>query len=206
MAELSNVELNTKEMYRIIITNLNKLFIRRNYTNNKQLDTELPEKVINSIINEKLYNFELEGKKLSINIYNQDLKNISQNSPIDDYLSKNIDTQKFLIVKSFSKKTYAQVTKDYKNAEIFTIYEMLEDIPAKEIIPQHILLDNDEKKELLESFGLNELGRIYSTDMMARYYGAKINDVFRIIRPNLNSGMSIYYRLVVPGSQEIFSM
>jgi DNA-directed RNA polymerase subunit H (RpoH/RPB5) len=202
MAELSNVELNTKEMHKIIITNIGKLFYRRKYINSE----ELPEKVINSIINDKLYNFELDGKKLSINIYNQDLKNISQNSPIDDYLSKNIDTYKFLLVKSFSKKTFTQVTKDYKNAEIFTIYEMLEDIPAKEIIPQHILLDNDEKKELLESFGLNELGRIYVTDMMARYYGAKLNDVFRIIRPNLNSGLSIYYRLVIPGSQEIFSM
>ncbi len=202
MAELSNVELNTKEMHKIIITNVGKMFYRRKYINSN----ELPEKIINSIINDKLYNFELDGKKLSVNIYNQDLKNISQNSPIDDYLSKNIDTHKFLLVKSFSKKTYTQVTKDYKNAEIFTIYEMLEDIPAKEIIPQHILLDNDEKKELLDSFGLNELGRIYSTDMMARYYGAKLNDVFRIIRPNLNSGLSIYYRLVVPGSQEIFSM
>jgi DNA-directed RNA polymerase subunit H (RpoH/RPB5) len=202
MAELSNVELNVKEMHKIIITNIGKLFKRRNYIK----DAELPEKVVNSIINDKLYNFEIDDKKLSINIYNQDLKNISQNSPIDDYLSKNTDTHKFLLVKSFSKKTYTQVTKDYKNAEIFTIYEMLEDIPAKEIIPQHILLNADEKKELLDSFGLNELGRIYITDMMARYYGAKLNDVFRIIRPNLNSGMSIYYRLVVPGSQEIFSM
>ncbi len=204
MAELSNVELNTKEMYKIIITNLGKLFHRRNYTN-QNINEELPEKIVNSIINDKLYDFEINNKKLSINIYNQDLKNISQNSPIDDYLSKNIDTHKFLIVKSFSKKTYTQVTKEYKNSEIFTIYEMLEDIPSKEIIPQHILLNPDEKKELLESFGLNELGRMYSYDMMARYYGAKLNDVFRIIRPNLNSGLSIYYRLVVPGNQEIFS-
>ena len=202
MAELSNVELNLKEMNKIIITNIGKLFHRRNYIKN----SELPEQIINNIINDKLYNFELDGKQLSINIYNQDLKNISQNSPIDDYLSKNLDIHKFLLVKSFSKKTYSQVTKEYKNAEIFTIFEMLEDIPAKEIIPQHILLNADEKKELLDSFGLNELGRIYSNDMMARYYGAKVNDVFRIIRPNLNSGLSVYYRLVVPGNHEIFSL
>jgi DNA-directed RNA polymerase subunit H (RpoH/RPB5) len=202
MAELSNVELNTKEMHKIIVTNIGKMFYRRNYIKSQ----ELPEKIINNIINDKIYDFEIDGTKLSINIYNQDLKNISQNSPIDDYLSKNIESIKFLIVKNFSKKTYNQVTKEYKNSEIFTIYEMLEDIPSKEIIPQHILLNPDEKKELLDSFGLSELGRIYSSDMMARYYGAKINDVFRIIRPNLNSGLSIYYRLVIPGSQEIFSM
>ena len=31
------------------------------------------------------------------------------------------------------------------------------------------------------------------------------DDVFRIIRPNINSGTSIYYRLVIPGSMEVFS-
>ena len=55
------------------------------------------------------------------------------------------------------------------------------------------------------SFGLNELGRIYSTDIMTRYYGAKHNDVFRIIRPNINSGTSVYYRLVIPGNLDIFN-
>jgi DNA-directed RNA polymerase subunit H (RpoH/RPB5) len=62
-----------------------------------------------------------------------------------------------------------------------------------------------EREELLKSFALKELGRIHSTDMMARYYGAKINDVFRIERPNINSGISIYYRVVIPGNLEIFS-
>lgn len=56
----------------------------------------------------------------------------------------------------------------------------------------------------MESFALAELPRIYSTDMMARYYGAKINDVFRVIRPNLNSGTSIMYRVVVLGNMDIF--
>ena len=125
-------------------------------------------------------------------------------SILTDYLNKNIDHHKFLIVKTFSKKTYSQIVKDYKNVEIFNIFELLEDIPAKEFIPEHCLLNNEEKKELLESFGLNELGRIYSTDIMARYFGSKNNDVFRIIRPNINSGTSIYYRLVIPGSLDLF--
>jgi DNA-directed RNA polymerase subunit H (RpoH/RPB5) len=156
MSELSNVELNLKEIINILTKNIALMFYRRNYMKTK--------------------NF-----------------------------SDKIDHHKFLIVKSFSKKTYSQVVKDYKNAEIFTIYEFLEDIPAKEFIPEHILLNDSDKKELLETFGLNELGRINSTDIMARYYGAKLNDVFRIIRPNINSGTSIYYRLVIPGSTEVFS-
>lgn len=200
MSELSNVELNIKEIINIVTKNLGLMFFRRNYMKSNIF----PEKVVENLIIDKIYSFEIDGKKYNINIINQDVKNISGGSPIDDYLNKNIDQQKFLIVKSFSKKTFTQVNKDYKNAEIFTIYELLEDIPAKEFIPEHILLNQDDKKELLESFGLNELGRLYSTDIMARYYGAKLNDVFRIIRPNINSGTSIYYRLVIPGSMDVF--
>ena len=182
MSELANVEMNVKEMMTVIISNLGKLFHRRNYIDKP----ELPQKVYDSILADKFYNFEINGKKLSIDIMN-------------------IEYHKFLIVKSFSKKTYMQIQNDYKNAEIFTIYEMLEDIPAKEFIPEHNILNDTDKAELLESFGLNELGRIYSTDIMARYYGAKTNDVFRIIRPNTSCGTSVYYRLVVNGNMDIFS-
>jgi DNA-directed RNA polymerase subunit H (RpoH/RPB5) len=201
MSELSNVELNMKEIINIIAKNIGLMFYRRNYMKLK----ELPEKVVETLISDKICSFEIEGKKYNINILNQDIKNISNGSPVDDYLNKNIDQHKFIIVKSFSKKTFTQVVKDYKNAELFNIYELLEDIPAKEFIPEHILLNNEDKKELLASFGLNELGRLYSTDIMARYFGAKLNDVFRIIRPNINSGTSIYYRYVIPGSMDVFN-
>ena len=201
MSELSNVELNMKEIINIIAKNIGLMFYRRNYMKLK----ELPEKVVETLISDKICSFEIESKKYNINIMNQDIKNISNGSPIDDYLNKNIDQHKFIIVKSFSKKTFTQVVKDYKNAELFNIYELLEDIPAKEFIPEHILLNNEDKKELLTSFGLNELGRLYSTDIMARYFGAKLNDVFRIIRPNINSGTSIYYRYVIPGSMDVFN-
>ena len=201
MSDLANVELNMKEIINIVIKNVGLMFYRRNYMKSKSFS----DKIVENLTSDKLYNFEIDNNKYSINILNQDIKNISSGSPVDDYLNKSVDNHKFLIVKNFSKKTYSQIIKDYKNAEIFTIYEFLEDIPSKEIIPQHILLNSDEKKELLESFGLNELGRIYSTDIMTRYYGAKNNDVFRIIRPNINSGTSVYYRLVVTGSLDIFN-
>jgi DNA-directed RNA polymerase subunit H (RpoH/RPB5) len=201
MSELSNVELNMKEIINIITKNIGLMFHRRNYMKIKHLS----DKVVENLASDKMYNFDIDGKKYSINIINQDVKNISSGSPIDDYLNKHLDNHKFLIVKSFSKKTYSQIVNDYRNVEIFKITELLEDIPSKEFIPEHNLLNNEDKKELLESFGLNELGRIYSTDIMARYYGAKLNDVFRIIRPNINSGTSIYYRLVIPGSMEVFN-
>ncbi len=200
MSELSNVELNIKEMVAIILSNIGKMLHRRGMIKHNYL----PEKVIESILSDKMHNFTLDDHKLSISIFNFDVKNISSNSTIDEYISKNSEYYKFIIVKSFTKKTYSQITKEYKNSEIFTTFELLEDIPSKEFIPEHNILNDEEKTELTASFGLNELGRIYSTDIMARYFGAKINDVFRIIRPNINSGTSIYYRLVIIGSMDIF--
>ena len=197
MSELSNIEMKNTELISTVLLNIGKLFNRRGYS-------DIPDDIIKEIHTNKMANFKLGTKKISINIMNQDVKNISSNSPIDEYLSNNIDYHKFLIVKYFAKKTYKQINSDYKNTEIFSIYELLEDIPSKLFIPTHTLIVDKDREELLKTFTLKEFGRIYSTDMMARYYGAKINDIFRIERPNINSGISIYYRIVVPGSLEIF--
>ena len=197
MSELSNIEMKNTELISTVLLNIGKLFNRRGYS-------DIPDDIIKEIHTNKMANFKLGTKKISINIMNQDVKNISSNSPIDEYLSNNIDYHKFLIVKYFAKKTYKQINSDYKNTEIFSIYELLEDIPSKLFIPTHTLIVDKDREELLKTFTLKEFGRIYSTDMMARYYGAKVNDIFRIERPNINSGISIYYRIVVPGSLEIF--
>jgi DNA-directed RNA polymerase subunit H (RpoH/RPB5) len=45
--------------------------------------------------------------------------------------------------------------------------------------------------------------KILLTDMMVRYYGAKIGDIFRIIRPSMTSGKNVFYRRVVNGSWDI---
>ena len=201
MSDLLNIEMKNTEVIDTILVNIGKMFARRGYI---EMGQKIPNDIIKEIQLNKVAKFNLGNKKISINILNQDVKNISSNSPIDEYLSKNIDNHKFLIVKNFSKKTYKQITKDYKNAEIFLFHELLEDIPAKQYIPSHTLIINEDREEILKTFALKEFGKIYSTDMMARYYGAKINDIFRIERPNINSGISIYYRIVIQGNLDIF--
>jgi DNA-directed RNA polymerase subunit H (RpoH/RPB5) len=196
MSNLSNIEMKNTEIITTVLLNLNKMFNRRGYG-------DIPETIIKEIQLNKMANFKIDSKKFSINILNQDVKNISSNSPLDEYL--NTDSHKFVIVNYFAKKTYKQIYSDYKNAEIFSTHELLEDIPSKIFIPTHTLIEGPDRDELLKTFSLKEFGRIYSTDTMARYFGAKINDIFRIERPNINSGISIYYRIVVPGSLEIFA-
>jgi len=202
MSELPNIEIKKNEMIDIVLTNIGIMFAHRGYTTME--NSNLPSDIIKEIHLNKLSSFTLGSTLISIHIIDQEVKNISSNSPLDDYLNKNIDYTKFLLVKNFSKKTYKQITHDYKNVEIFYIHEFLEDISAKSYIPEHKIMINEERDELLETFTIKEFGRIYSTDMMARYHGAKLNDIFRISRPNITSGISVYYRVVVPGSLDIF--
>jgi DNA-directed RNA polymerase subunit H (RpoH/RPB5) len=193
-----NIELNSKEINIVICTNILKMLERRKLIDSFDKSFIEIEKDINekAIIEFKLNN----GTKASIYIINSKINSISQGTPLDDYLSNNIDIHKIIIIKEFAKKVFKQILTEYKNAELFFEHEMLEDIPTKVFIPEHQLLNDIEKKELLSKFNDNELSIILDTDMMARYFNAKVGDIFRIIRPSLSSGRSIFYRRVNHGS------
>ncbi len=76
------------------------------------------------------------------------------------------------------------------------------DISEHFLVPKHILLNEEEKKELLNKLGLNEknymmyLPKIKASDPAIKKLGAKPGDIIKIIRPSQISGESIYYRVV----------
>jgi DNA-directed RNA polymerase subunit H (RpoH/RPB5) len=196
-----NVELNTKEINIEVCKNVLKMLERRKLLNNHQI---IFDQIFNDINNKASVEFSLNNSnKCSIYIINAKVSSIIQGTPIDDFLSNNIDIHKIIVIKECSKKAVKQITTDYKNAEFFFEHEMLEDIPSKSFIPEHQLLSTDELNELLSKFSQNELSIIYNTDMMSRYYNAKVGDVFRIIRPTVTSGNSIFYRRVHNGPWDI---
>ena len=95
-------------------------------------------------------------------------------------------------------------TKFQLNLEIFLISNMQLNISKHELVPKHILLTDEEKKEFLETNGYkeSELPRIKLNDPMTLYYNGKVGDVFKIIRENMNgrnktSGQGFYYRIVI---------
>jgi DNA-directed RNA polymerase subunit H (RpoH/RPB5) len=196
-----NVEYNSKEITQIIIENVLKMLERRKLI--KSWDAEF--KKLSDIYSNNIFEININDKtKYSIYLINNSTKinSIVQGTPLDEYLSSNINVHKIIIIRDAARKVIKQVS-EYKNAEIFFESEMLEDIPAKVFIPEHQLLNEDEKKELLAKFSEVELARILSTDMMSRYYAAKVGDIFRIIRPSFTAGKNIFYRRVVNGSWDI---
>ena len=197
-----NVEYNTKEIISIVVTNILKMLERRGLLDNHINEFNKLESDIKN--NKTIFNLVLNNKSsCSINLISTKIASIAQNTPLDEYLSTNLDIHKIIIIKDITKKVIKQILTEYKNSEVFFEHEMLEDIPAKIFIPEHKLLTSDEKKELLSKFSELDLAKIFVTDIMSRYYGAKIGDIFRIIRPSIIAGNNVFYRRVVTGTLDI---
>ncbi|MEW6063056.1 MAG: DNA-directed RNA polymerase subunit H [Nanoarchaeota archaeon] len=75
------------------------------------------------------------------------------------------------------------------------------DILQHNLVPKHVKINEEEKKELLKKYNivLNQLPKISDTDPVAKILGAKANDVIKIIRKSPTTGESAYYRVVVHG-------
>lgn len=195
-----NVEYNNKEINQIVMENILKMLERRKLIKSWADEYEKLE----DISTKSTFEIQLTDKtNYSIYLVNAKLPSIVQGTPLDEYLSNNIDVHKIVVARDVAKKFVKQIVSEYKNAEFFFESEMLEDIPSKVFIPEHQLMTTEEKTELLNKFSESELARILLTDVMARYYGAKIGDIFKITRPSFTAGKNIFYRRVVNGSWDI---
>ena len=73
------------------------------------------------------------------------------------------------------------------------------DILKHELVPEHVILEEKEKKELLEKLKITtiNLPKTLTNDPVVKTIGAKEGDVLKIIRKSPSAGTSIYYRTVV---------
>jgi len=80
--------------------------------------------------------------------------------------------------------------------------KLMIDIVSHISVPKHELLSLDDSKKVLEEYMVKkrEMPKIYSGDPVSKYYNAKPNQIFRIIRPSETAGLGISYRLVVKGN------
>ncbi|MBI5872358.1 DNA-directed RNA polymerase subunit H [archaeon] len=75
------------------------------------------------------------------------------------------------------------------------------DIIKHELVPKHIILNENEKNELLKKYGitLRQLPRISATDPVIKVLNGKIGDVVKITRKSAVAGETPYYRVVIKG-------
>jgi DNA-directed RNA polymerase subunit H len=72
------------------------------------------------------------------------------------------------------------------------------DILKHELVPEHNIINENERKELFEKLNITEkqLPKILTNDPAVKAIGAKEGDVLKIIRKSATAGTSIYYRVV----------
>ena len=146
-----NVEYSTKELNKIVIENVLNMLMRRKLLKSP---SDAIKKLGDDFLNKTVFEVPLDnktviGNMISINLVNAKLSSIVSKTPLDDYLSNNVDVRKIIICKDVAKKVVKQIVTEYKNAEFFFESEMLEDIPSKVFMPEHQLLQEDEMKELM---------------------------------------------------------
>ena len=68
-----------------------------------------------------------------------------------------------------------------------------------EMVPEHIILKENEIKEVLEKFkiGPQNLPKILLSDPAVKAINAKEGDILKIVRKSKTAGTSVYYRVVV---------
>eukprot|EP00917_Polyrhabdina_sp_WS-2016_P023913 GHVP01051772.1.p2 GENE.GHVP01051772.1~~GHVP01051772.1.p2 ORF type:complete len:207 (+),score=36.55 GHVP01051772.1:18-638(+) len=102
------------------------------------------------------------------------------------------------VLTAFARDAIAEAAPQ-QTIEHFNETELLVNITRHELVPEHIPLSIEEKKQLLSRYKIQEhhLPRILQTDPVARYYGATKGAVLKIIRPSETAGRYVTYRLVV---------
>jgi len=96
----------------------------------------------------------------------------------------------------FAKQAVQEVSDSFR-IEHFKEAELLVDITDHKLVPEHQVLSQNEKQELLRRYRLKEtqLPRIQPNDPVARYYGMKRGHVVKIIRPSETAGRYVTYRI-----------
>ena len=152
-----------------------------------------------------IYIFDEEkNKKFYIHFFN-DTKSFSKNN-LKDLMKKLLDTyedETMSVILLLRDKENSMVTRElqksiYENVEIFYQPYMVINITRHDFQPIFHLMTKEEEDEFLQKYNItkSKAPKIFKTDPVAKYYGAKTDQVFKITRRSGVSGEVNYYRVV----------
>ena len=138
----------------------------------------------------RLYYEYLEGNKLNagdISVFFSKMKEAQANSGV-------------IIISGMLTSQATQKIADINTElqiECFHVSELIVNITEHELVPQHKVLNEEQKIMLLERYKIkeNQLPKIMISDPIAKYLGLKRGNVVKIIRESETAGRYVTYRI-----------
>ncbi len=128
----------------------------------------------------------------------QKITTINKVHEVEEFFKNNESNNKIFVVSEVSQKVVKQLY-EFPNTEIFYDSQLMINLIDHDIFPKHEVLTEEEANQLLENYKIKKynLSKIKVTDAGSRYYGLKVGDIVRIVRPSQTSGYNVAYRVVV---------
>lgn len=78
------------------------------------------------------------------------------------------------------------------------------DIMSHELVPQHMIISEEEKKELFKKYEItpDQLPKILDTDPASISIGAKPGQLIKVVRKSRTAKEAVAYRLVVEDNKQ----
>jgi DNA-directed RNA polymerase subunit H (RpoH/RPB5) len=165
-----NLEYDVNEKTQIILLNISKMLKDRNMIKNHE---QFYEAIKN--INDTLeVNTNYENNNIAIKIVYNSINTIKDHNEIENFLDKYNKYHKFFVVTNLSKKAYKQFD-EYPKTEVFQEIELMVNILEHDLQPKFRLLTKKESEEYFETFQnkKREMPRVFDSDPVSRYFGAK---------------------------------
>jgi DNA-directed RNA polymerase I, II, and III subunit RPABC1 len=212
LLDTNDIIINNKKQIEIALKTICRIIHERKYTTKtiSEIFSKIKPNITDNILlniedihNDKIL-FSIDDKKYGIKFISNFLTTIKKEVSIENFLTKNLDIHKFIIINKLSDRAIKQIL-EYQNTEVFTLDELLIVVIDHHLVPPHYLLTTQEKEEYFTTFNHHprDMKKILVNDPVAKFYGAKVGDLFKIIRPSITSGKDVDYRIVIPGEIKI---
>lgn len=201
------IEKSFSQIRETLLTNVIKMLTERGLLNKENLDKNI-KKLVNTQSDDYVFYIDIDNpqneteKKYLVKIFFQKISSISKQSTIIEFLEKNKDIHKIIIVKSINPKSGDTIVSDYRNTELFLEHELMLNLRDYDFVPRYQITD-----ETMENFQTDfcnlykckkrNIPKLFVTDPVARYYNLQRGQIVRIIRPSDTSGKSASYRITV---------
>lgn len=204
--KIFQIEKTVDDIRQTILTNVIHMLTERNLLKRENLDKNI-KTLINKQSDDYTYNVDIDNykneseKQYLIKIFFQKVASISKQSNIIDFLNKNKDKHKIIIVKSINDKSGQHIVTNYRNTELFLENELMINLMNYDMVPRYEIADiNSETfKKFCEKYNCKKrnIPKLFMSDPVARYYNLKREDIVRIIRPSDITSESPSYRIVI---------